>query len=53
MTATFVGAYVDEGHITSDAGLLAVLLGSATGVVTLALLSRSVLSSPLTYEAKS
>ena len=53
MAATFVTAYVEKGHVTSDAGLLAVLLGSSTGIVTLAFLSRNVLSSPLTYEAKS
>jgi hypothetical protein len=53
MAATFVGSYVEKGQITSDAGLLAVLLGSTTGILTLAVLSRNVLSSPLTYEAKS
>jgi hypothetical protein len=53
MTATFVGSYVERGQVTSDTGLLAVLLGSTTGILTLAVLSHNVLSSPLTYEAKS
>jgi hypothetical protein len=50
---TLFVAYVLKEQVTSDAGLLAVLLGSTSGITTLAILSRKVLSSPLTYEAKS
>lgn len=53
MAATMIGAYVEKGRITSDAGLLAVLLAAASGITTLTILSHKVLSSPLTYEAKS
>ncbi len=53
LAATLTGAYVAKGVVTSDAGLLAVLLAAGSGIVTLAFLSRKVLSSPLTYEGKS
>jgi hypothetical protein len=53
LAATLTSAYVAKGVVTSDAGLLAVLLAAGSGIVTLAFLSRKVLSSPLTYEGKS
>jgi len=50
MVATLLISWATTAHVAPDVGLLSVLFGASSGIVTLALLSRRVICSPLNYE---
>jgi hypothetical protein len=53
LAATLVLVRMTTGHLAADLGILAVLLAAAAALVVLAVGSREVFSSPLTYLGQS